>query len=219
MIDLIDVFDSSRETQLQTDAANVTSAVVVTTSRRATSILASLDAEEFCDDSNHQREAPTKHNVLCEERSVWDVIQQHVVDFASAPQPHNNNNNNNNSNSNSSSSSSRDGDGDDDDDFGSSTDHPDDAGAPAAFSAPQFHYIAPSATRYVLLLDRSQMMAKMVILFRIFIYLKKKQKKKKKKKEKKKKKKMPSRPHGGQNRWKYHQEISEIELMDDTPVA
>ena len=43
MIDLIDVFDSSRETQLQTDAANVTSAVVVTTSRRATSILASLD--------------------------------------------------------------------------------------------------------------------------------------------------------------------------------
>ena len=64
------------------------------------------------------------------------------------------------------------------------------------------------------------MMAKMVILFRIFIYLKKKTEEEEEEEEGKgKEKKMPSRPHGGQNRWKYHQEISEIELMDDTPVA
>ena len=96
-------------------------------------------AEDFCDDSNHHKDVPTKHNVLCHERSVWDVIQQHAVDFAPVLD-----------------------DSVDVDDVESSTDHPDDVATP--FSPPQFHYIAPTAARYVLLLDRSQMMAKSVII-------------------------------------------------------
>ena len=96
-------------------------------------------AEDFCDDSNHHKDVPTKHNVLCHERSVWDVIQQHAVDFAPVQD-----------------------DSVDVDDVESSTDHPDDVATP--FSPPQFHYIAPTAARYVLLLDRSQMMAKSVII-------------------------------------------------------
>ena len=31
----------------------------------------------FCDDTTHNREAPTKHNDLCMGKSVWSVITQH----------------------------------------------------------------------------------------------------------------------------------------------
>ena len=35
----------------------------------------------FCDDSNHIKEAPNKHNALCGTRSVWSIITQNA-DFA-----------------------------------------------------------------------------------------------------------------------------------------
>ncbi|XP_037082326.1 calcium-activated chloride channel regulator 4-like [Pollicipes pollicipes] len=33
--------------------------------------------KNFCDDGDHDRSAPTKHNLLCGERSVWEVMQDH----------------------------------------------------------------------------------------------------------------------------------------------
>ncbi|CAH1794856.1 unnamed protein product [Owenia fusiformis] len=32
------------------------------------------EIDEFCDDSNHNLEAPNKHNMLCEGKSTWDII-------------------------------------------------------------------------------------------------------------------------------------------------
>ncbi|XP_046653735.1 calcium-activated chloride channel regulator 1-like isoform X2 [Daphnia pulicaria] len=42
-----------------------------------TSIMASLDADDWCDGSNHIRWMPTKQNVLCEEQSLWQVMETH----------------------------------------------------------------------------------------------------------------------------------------------
>ena len=42
----------------------------------------------FCDDSNHVTAAPTKHNLLCGEKSVWEVMQSHE-DFRGGNNPPN----------------------------------------------------------------------------------------------------------------------------------
>ncbi|XP_066158992.1 calcium-activated chloride channel regulator 4-like [Euwallacea fornicatus] len=45
-----------------------------------TSIMFSAESEKvsmFCDDFNHDRYAPTKHNLICQRRSVLDVVQKH----------------------------------------------------------------------------------------------------------------------------------------------
>ena len=34
-------------------------------------------AIDFCDSSNHKRALPTKQNVLCEEQSIWQVMELH----------------------------------------------------------------------------------------------------------------------------------------------
>ena len=46
---------------------------------------------EFCDDEDigHNAEAPNKHNVMCDSRSVWSVISSHA-DFAYGNNPPNN---------------------------------------------------------------------------------------------------------------------------------
>lgn len=46
----------------------------------------------FCDDGNHDRYAPTKHNLICQRRSVLDVILKHA-DFASRNDQNNFSNN------------------------------------------------------------------------------------------------------------------------------
>ncbi|XP_043230833.1 calcium-activated chloride channel regulator 4A-like [Amphibalanus amphitrite] len=37
----------------------------------------SAQAKPFCDSDSHDGAAPTKHNLLCGERSVWEVMQSH----------------------------------------------------------------------------------------------------------------------------------------------
>ena len=44
--------------------------------------------KNFCDDSNHITSAPTKHNLLCGEKSVWEVMQTHE-DFRDGNNPPN----------------------------------------------------------------------------------------------------------------------------------
>lgn len=46
----------------------------------------------FCDDGNHDRFAPTKHNLMCQRRSVLDVIMKHQ-DFTAGIDQHSYNNN------------------------------------------------------------------------------------------------------------------------------
>ncbi|KAK4029989.1 hypothetical protein OUZ56_022946, partial [Daphnia magna] len=104
-----------------------------------TSIMASLDADDWCDGSNHIRWMPTKQNVLCEEQSVWQVMETHpdfrrrapstttefvpVTDDAAEP-------------------------------WHQRQDGTDDGWT--AFFAPEFEYILPSnGHRYVLVLDRT----------------------------------------------------------------
>lgn len=43
-------------------------------------------AKSFCDESNHNRAAPTKHNLLCGGRSVWAVISE-TEDFRNERNP------------------------------------------------------------------------------------------------------------------------------------
>ncbi|KAK4328832.1 hypothetical protein Pmani_000774 [Petrolisthes manimaculis] len=42
---------------------------------------------KFCDATNHDPDSPTPHNLLCEARSVWEVMRQHS-DFASTHHKH-----------------------------------------------------------------------------------------------------------------------------------
>ncbi|XP_037083627.1 calcium-activated chloride channel regulator 4A-like [Pollicipes pollicipes] len=44
--------------------------------------------KNFCDDGNHIKAAPTKHNMLCNESSVWEVMQEHK-DFRNGSNPPN----------------------------------------------------------------------------------------------------------------------------------
>ncbi|CAG0899212.1 unnamed protein product [Darwinula stevensoni] len=36
------------------------------------------NVEHYCDDSNHKEEAPTRHNILCDGRSTWDVVSKNA---------------------------------------------------------------------------------------------------------------------------------------------
>lgn len=47
----------------------------ITSSLLATPFIATV--RTFCDDANHVPTAPTKHNLLCNKRSTWDVISKH----------------------------------------------------------------------------------------------------------------------------------------------
>ncbi|KAF0288508.1 Calcium-activated chloride channel regulator 4A [Amphibalanus amphitrite] len=44
--------------------------------------------KNFCDDSNHVSSAPTKHNLLCGEKSAWEVMEAHE-DFHNGNNPPN----------------------------------------------------------------------------------------------------------------------------------
>ncbi|KAI9559912.1 hypothetical protein GHT06_013919 [Daphnia sinensis] len=120
---------------------NATSLQAVKATPPQTSIMASLDADDWCDGSNHIRWMPTKQNVLCEEQSIWQVMETHpdfrrlaappttttefvpVTDDGSHPTPSQ--------------------DLTDDDQW-------------TAFFPPEFEYILPSnGHRYVLVLDRT----------------------------------------------------------------
>lgn len=48
-----------------------------------TSCFELLQVVEFCDDEDigHNAEAPNKHNIMCNSRSVWSIIMDHE-DFA-----------------------------------------------------------------------------------------------------------------------------------------
>ena len=46
----------------------------------STSIMFAADAPQvtrFCDSTNHNRNSPTKHNLICSRRSTMDIILQH----------------------------------------------------------------------------------------------------------------------------------------------
>ena len=114
-------------------------------------IIISLQAGEFCDAENHNGTLHTKQNVLCDERSIWDVMQMHA-DFQQAKIKRSI------------------GDTLDDNNLPlaemSTESMPADSERPQhhqsqvdAFSAPKFQYFLPAAARYVLVLDRSKTMA------------------------------------------------------------
>ena len=47
-----------------------------------------FQAKAFCDSGSHDGAAPTKHNLLCDEKSVWEVMQAHE-DFLGGINPPN----------------------------------------------------------------------------------------------------------------------------------
>ncbi|XP_057365411.1 calcium-activated chloride channel regulator 1-like [Daphnia carinata] len=97
-----------------------------------TSIMASLDAEDWCDGSSHIRWMPTKQNVLCQEQSIWQVMETHP-DFK-RPSPSTTT------------------------EFVPMTDDPAEPSDDGwmAFFPPEFEYILPSnGHRYILVLDRT----------------------------------------------------------------
>ncbi|CAG0897416.1 unnamed protein product [Darwinula stevensoni] len=44
------------------------------------------NVEDFCDEKNHNADAPTQHNALCSGKSTWEIISSHP-DFSQNPVP------------------------------------------------------------------------------------------------------------------------------------
>lgn len=131
------------------DMSNTTVAVNVTSTHRSTSILASLDASDFCDAWSHNGALPTKQNVLCDERSVWQVMESHA-DF----QPNRRRRRQSEEENEAVSAEPETSADQDTVDTGADDETPTPPTSPT-FAAPVFEYVLPSRPRYVLVLDRS----------------------------------------------------------------
>ena len=115
-----------------------------------------FQASDFCDAWSHNGALPTKQNVLCDERSVWQVMESHA-DF----QPNRRRRRQSEEENEAVSAEPETSADQDTVDTGADDETPTPPTSPT-FAAPVFEYVLPSRPRYVLVLDRSTATAERV---------------------------------------------------------